>query len=309
MVYHNQMTEIWSQKNPEPGRVLVLGASGLLGSRVYEALSKKVETYGSYFKSTVKKSPNFYELDATNYSDLNTLIKKIQPNRIINCLGLTDVEICDKRPETSWKLNAEIPVQISRLAQEISAQFIHISTDHYYSSLEEPRDEFVHMKPINQYGFAKFAAENFILFENSDALIMRTNFFGISRKVDKSILNFAMNTLKDNKSLDGFRDVFFTPVGISDIARFLLSDQSLLVTGLLNFASSNPISKYEFLKLIAQISGHPNELVREASIRDSKLTVPRPSYLALSPKRLINEVGYRIPRLREMLENEIAELR
>ena len=302
------MTEIWSQKNPEPGRVLVLGASGLLGSRVYEELSSRIETYGTYFRSTVKKSSNFYELDATNYSDLSTLIRKIQPSRIINCLGLTDVEVCDKRPEASWKLNAEIPVQISRLAQEISSQFIHISTDHYRSSLEEPRDESVPMKPINQYGFAKFAAENFILFENSEALILRTNFFGISRKVDKSILNFAMNALNDNKSLEGFRDVFFTPVGISDIARFLLSDQSLLITGLLNFASNEAISKHEFLKLVAQITGHSTDLVREASIKDSRLTVPRPSYLALSPNRLVNGVGYRIPSLREMLENEIINL-
>ena len=308
MVYHNQMEAIWSKKNPEPGRVLVLGASGLLGSRVYEALSVKVETFGTYFKSNVKKSPNFYELDATNCVDLNTLIKKIKPNRIINCLGLADVEVCDKRPEASWKLNAEIPIQISRLSQEISAQFIHISTDHYYSSIEEPRDEFVPMKPINQYGFAKFAAENFILFENSSALIMRTNFFGISRKVDKSILNFALNALNDNKPLDGFGDVLFTPVGVSDIARFLLSDQSLLVTGLLNFASSDPISKYQFLKLIAQISGHSNELVRETSIKDSKLTVPRPSYLALSPNRLVNHVRYLLPSLEEMLKNEMAEL-
>ena len=303
------MTEIWSQKNPEPGRVLVLGASGLLGSRVYEELSDKVETYGTYFRSTVKNSPNFYELDATNYTDLNTLIKKIHPNRIINCLGLTDVEECDKRPEANWKLNAEIPVQISRLSQEISAQFIHISTDHYCSSLEVPRDESVPMKPINQYGFAKFAAENFILFENSSALLLRTNFFGISRKVDKSILNFAMNALNDNKPLDGFSDVFFNPVGISDIARFLISGESFLVTGLLNFASSDPISKYEFLKLIAQILGHSNELVRAASISDSKLTVPRPGYLALNPNRLVNQVGYLLPSLLKMLENEIAELK
>lgn len=303
------MTEIWSQKNPKPGRVLVLGASGLLGSRVYEALSDKVETYGTYFRSTVKNNPNFYELDATNYTDLNTLIKKLHPNRIINCLGLTDVEECDKRPEANWKLNAEIPVQVSRLSQEISAQFIHISTDHYCSSLEVPRDESVPMKPINQYGFAKFAAENFILLENSSALIMRTNFFGISRKVDKSILNFAMNALNDNKPLDGFSDVFFNPVGISDIASFLISGESLLVTGLLNFASSDPISKYEFLKLIAQILGHSNELVRAASISDSKLTVPRPGYLALNPNRLVNHVGYLLPSLVQMLENEIAELK
>jgi dTDP-4-dehydrorhamnose reductase len=146
------------------------------------------------------------------------------------------------------------------------------------------------------------------LFENSNALILRTNFFGISRKVDKSILNFAINAFNGNKPFDGFSDVFFTPVGISDIARFLLSDQSLLVTGLLNFASSEAISKYEFLKLIAQITGHSTDLVKESSIKDSQLTVPRPSYLALSPNRLVNDVRYLIPSLREMLENEIINL-
>jgi len=308
MVYYNQMVEMRLQTNLEPRRVLVIGASGLLGSRIFRVLSSKVETYGTYFRSSSMNLPNVYELDATNYSELSRLIKRIQPNRIINCLGLTDVEACDRRPEASWKLNTEIPIQISRLSQEISAQFIHISTDHFDSSLQEPRDESVLMKPLNQYGFAKFAAENSILYENTNALIMRTNFFGISKKVDKSILNFAVTALRDKRSIDGFSDVFFTPVGISDLARFLLADQSIFNSGLLNFASRDTISKYDFLRLIAQIMGNSESLVREASIKDSKLTVPRPSYLALSPNRLVNDLGYPIPSLREMLENEIAEL-
>jgi dTDP-4-dehydrorhamnose reductase len=302
------MVEMRLENNLEPRRVLVIGASGLLGSRIFRVLSGKVETYGTYFRSSSMNIPNFYGLDATNYSDLSRLIKRIHPDRIINCLGLTDVEACDRSPEASWKLNTVIPIQIARLSQEISAQFIHISTDHFYSSLDVPRDESALMKPLNQYGFAKFAAENSILFENTNALIMRTNFFGISKKVDKSILNFALTALKENRSIDGFSDVFFTPVGTSDIARFLLSDQSILTSGLLNFASRDTISKYDFLKLIAQIMGHSESLVRETSIKDSKLTVPRPSYLALSPNRLVNLLGYPIPSLREMLENEITEL-
>lgn len=101
MVYYNQMVEMRLQTNLEPRRVLVIGASGLLGSRIFRVLSSKVETYGTYFRSSSMNLPNVYELDATNYSELSRLIKRIQPNRIINCLGLTDVEACDRRPEAS----------------------------------------------------------------------------------------------------------------------------------------------------------------------------------------------------------------
>jgi dTDP-4-dehydrorhamnose reductase len=288
------------------GPVLILGASGFLGSNIFGTLSNHLETYGTFFKSPSMRDSRMLELDATDLQKLSQLVKTLRPSRIINCLGLTNVEECEERPEASWKLNTELPILLSRLSMEVSAQFVQISTDHFYSDVDTPRSETAVMTAINQYGYTKLLAEKIVLLENPNALILRTNFFGYSQRLDKSILNFAINSFYANQQINGFEDVLFTPVGIHDISNFLTSKLSEHVSGLLNFASENQISKYDFLILVGQIMGFSGSNVRKSSILDSNLTVRRPGYLALDPSRLINDLGYSVPSLRTMLENEIA---
>ena len=287
------------------GPVLILGASGLLGSRVFTSFSNSSEAYGTFFKSTITPTAKMIEIDAADEIKVRQLVSSLKPSKIINCLGLTNVEECEKRPETSWKLNSEIPIFLSRLSMEISAEFVHISTDHFFSELNYPRSESSIITAVNQYGFTKLAAENTILQENPNSLVLRTNFFGYSSKVDKSILNFAMNAFNLGKQVNGFEDVIFSPVGISEIAHFLSSENSKKFYGLLNFASQNPISKYDFLKLVGEIMGFSGANIKRSSITTSGLTVRRPNYLALSPARLIDDLGYVMPSLRAMLEKEI----
>jgi len=291
------------------GPVLIFGASGLLGSRVFSSFSNTFETYGTFFKSSITPTTEMLELDATDEFQVRQLVINLKPSRIINCLGLTNVEDCEKRPEASWKLNAEIPIFLSRLSMEISADFVHISTDHFHSELKKPRSESTIMTAINHYGFTKLSADNTILRENPTALILRTNFFGYSDKEDKSILNFAMNAFDLNQQVNGFEDVIFSPVGISEIAMFLSSEHSKEICGLLNFVTDNPISKYDFLKLVGRIMGYSGANIERSSITSSDLTVRRPNYLALSPTRLIDDLGYKIPSLGEMLEDEIESHR
>jgi len=307
--YHSQMNSNSGPIALNTGPVLIFGASGLLGSRVFSSFSSTFETYGTFFKSSIASTPKVLELDVTNKFKVRQLVIDLKPSRIINCLGLTNVEDCEKRPEASWKLNAEIPIFLSRLSMEVSADFVQISTDHFHSELTIPRSESTIMTGINHYGFTKLSADKTILQENPAALILRTNFFGYSSKVDKSILNFAINAFNLDQQINGFEDVIFSPVGVSEIAKFLSSEHSKEIYGLLNFVTDNPISKYDFLKLVGHIMGYSGANVERSSITSSGLTVRRPNYLALSPARLFNDLGYPIPSLRAMLENEIQRHR
>ncbi len=291
------------------GPVLIFGASGLLGSRVYSCFSNTFETFGTFFKSSIIPTSKMLQLDATNKLKIRQMVIDLKPSRIINCLGLTNVEECESRPEASWKLNSEIPIFLSRLSSEIAADFVQISTDHFQSEFRIPRPESTSMTAINHYGFTKLSADNIILQENPRALILRTNFFGYSSKADKSILNFAINAFDFQQQISGFEDVIFSPVGVSEIARFLSSDQSREIDGLLNFVTEHPISKYDFLKLVGQTMGYTGANVQRSSIASSNLSVPRPNYLALSPTRLIHDLGYEIPSLEAMVENEIKHRR
>jgi len=302
------VAKVSDQLDLENSRVLVLGATGLLGTNVYESYASKFETVGTYFQTQPAPGKNLHRLDASNFVDIYKLVEELCPTVIVNCMGLANVETCESRPEANWKINAEIPTKIARLAALNKMKFVHISTDHFYSETNKPRSENDLMTPINQYGFAKLHAEKSILLSNPDSLVLRTNFFGHSGNGRRSILDFALNSLMEGREIKGFDDVVFSPVGIREISRFLISKNVTSAKGVLNFSSGRPLSKYEFMLLVARANGHSESQVLRSKISSSNLRVRRPSYLALDPRRLTNEFGYTIPTIELMLDEELAAI-
>ena len=286
-------------------RALVIGATGLLGSIIFKKFQGISQVSGTYFRSIGTSDSNLHYLDASDFSQLSSLIKEISPSTIINCMGLTSVEICEMRPEASWKLNAEIPMRLAQICSSMGIRLVHISTDHYASEKVQPRTESELVVPINQYGYSKLQAEQYILNYNANALILRTNFFGCTLNTKKSLLNFALKALDSQKEVVGFTDVFFSPVGASEIANFLLDKKSTAIKGALNFASREVISKFDFLTLVSKIQGYSDRHISRGSIVNSDLTVVRPNYLALDSTRLLSEVGYDLPTLETMLITEM----
>ena len=286
-------------------RTLIIGGTGLLGSIIYKKFQGSNQVFGTYFQSHGTSDNNLSYLDASNLTQLSDLIREISPSTIINCMGLTSVELCEMRPEASWKLNAEIPMRLAQISSLMDARLIHISTDHYASKKSQPRTESDSVVPINQYGYSKLQAERFILEYNPDALILRTSFFGCAIGRGKSLLDFALKALDSQKEVVGFTDVFFSPVGANEIADFLLDKRSIAIKGILNFASREVISKFDFLTLVARIQNYSDRQISRGSIVKSELPVVRPNYLALDSNHLLNEVGYSLPSIETMLRTEI----
>ena len=286
-------------------KTLIIGATGLLGSIIYNRFQCSNQVFGTYFRSTGISDSNLHFLDASDLSQLSGFIRDMSPSVIINCMGLTSVELCEMRPEASWKLNAEIPMRLAQISSLTGARLIHISTDHYASKKNKPRTESDSVIPINQYGHSKLQAERFILEYNSNALILRTNFFGYAKGEGKSLLNFALKALDSDKEIVGFTDVFFSPVGASEIANFLLDESSIGITGILNFASREVTSKFDFLALVSRILGYSDRHISRGLIVNSELTTQRPNYLALDSTRLLSEIGYDVPSLEAMVRNEM----
>ena len=81
-------------------KILLLGSSGFLGIYLNKKLNKKfnVTTNG------LNKRNN----DLTKYINIEKIIQKVKPNIIINASGLTDIEVCQIKPELSKKININI---------------------------------------------------------------------------------------------------------------------------------------------------------------------------------------------------------
>jgi dTDP-4-dehydrorhamnose reductase len=286
-------------------KALIVGSTGLLGSRLSKVLSKEYELTCTHHKNSPLPGFNSINVTITSLPELEKLLFSNNFDLVINCAGLTNVEACESRPEAAWQLNATLPYHLAILTQKFSARLIHISTDHFLSERPSPRNEDEVMVPVNQYGYSKLAGEKFVLGFNTSATVIRTNFFGLSTQGSHSLLDFLVPKLSSNESITGFEDVHFSPLGASTLASLISEIAKREVPGVINVAGSETVSKFEFSCLVASALGSARTLVHSGSVSSLGGTVARPSYLALDSTRLASTLKIQLPSIKSMIEVEL----
>ena len=286
-------------------KVLILGSSGLLGSNISRVLDSKFEVIGTHFNNANHSVPHSIYLDIASTDMFEEIIKKVSPQYVINCIGTTSVEECERFPEKAMLLNAIFPFRVAKASREFKFQFLQVSTDHYGTPSNEIRDESMHPIPLNSYGYSKFTGERLVLNESPTSLILRTNFFGVSARGDHSILDFAISSFKNSSPVFGYEDVWFTPLGVTQIGNFLASTLELNTSGILNLSGSESITKLTFLREVAGALGIDPNLVLAAKSSQFSSSVIRPLNLSLDNSRLLH-LGVKLPTLKDMIREELS---
>lgn len=281
-------------------RILVVGASGFLGSRVFDRFKVNNEVVGT--SHTYGLNSNYQYIDATKYSEVEKLVLGFEPNLIINCAGLTDVDVCESRPEYSWLLNVKLPANLARMAKLTGSKYIQISTDHFQNSnLMSESDDVL---PVNIYGFHKFLAESIINDIYPNPIIIRTNFFGLSSSTKDSFLDWILKSLDSKTEIRGFNDIFFTPVGIEiviDAIEFLVG---IDYKGKINVSANESLSKFDFINRVAMICNYDKRLVIQDSVTNAVHLVSRPKNMSLSNSKL-KGLGMHIPTIDQMISRQL----
>jgi dTDP-4-dehydrorhamnose reductase len=286
-------------------KVLVLGSSGLLGSSLSRSLSTKFEVVGTHFTHRPKAGTETIYLNVAFPEMLEKIIESVSPHYVINCIGATSVEECERLPEKAMLLNAIFPHKVARASNKFGFRFVQVSTDHYDTPKYETRNEFMHPIALNSYGYSKLVGEQLVLNEATEALILRTNFFGVSPRGDHSILDFAINSLSNSTPIFGYEDVSFTPIGVTQVGKFLVSEMDSPITGVLNLSGSESISKFTFLKEVAVGLGLDPQLVVSARSSELSTWVTRPTILSLDNSKLLGR-GFNLPSLKDMIREELS---
>ena len=292
------------RKNPEPRpRVLILGASGLLGSRISKNLASSFEVYQHSHSVKAHSTINYCNINLQDFADTFNTLKSLNPKIVINCAAMTDIEKCERLPEASWLINTFIAMNLAKVCAELQIKFIQISTDHIVCKTHV-RNENATYYGINQYGCSKLQADNFIIHNNNNSIVIRSNFFGSSPVSKKSFLDWIVSSLESSKHITGFNDVFFNPVSIGfliDVLQYLID---IDFKGIINLGCEIPISKHDFICEIAfKLDIEPR--VISASRSTNPLQSIRYPDLALDISLLKSIFHRKIPALTEMMDNEV----
>ena len=230
-----------------------------------------------------------------------SVLTKHRPDIVIHTAGLTNVEECESNPDLAQEVNVDLANNIAIACNKQSVKLVHISTDHLFSGNQEFSTEESITNPVNNYAKTKLQGEQQVLENCKDALIIRTNFFAWGTKYRQSFSDFILNKLKNNKQIDLFSDVFFTPILVDELSKRTQQLIDSNATGIFNIVSSKRISKYEFGIKLANRFNLNAGLINGVSINDRKNLVKRPKDMSLSNAKLCRVLNCEIASLDEQL--------
>ena len=281
-------------------QLLVTGVSGLLGLNLAWLARDRFRVTGVLRGERAVAAPQntpfeVIAADLTAPGQIEWVLEQAQPDVIIHCAALTDVDRCEMYPEEAHRINAWLPGALARAASQSGARLVHISTDAVFNGLRGNYTESDAPCPINVYGQTKLEGERAVASTNPEALIARVNFYGWSWQGQRSLAEYFYNNLSASRPVFGFTDIIFCPLLVNDMVEILLRMESGGLNGIYHVASPEKLSKFAFGRLLARHFGFDEQLILPASYKIAHLTAQRAPLLTLNGEKLAARLGEMLP--------------
>lgn len=272
-------------------KVLIIGASGLLGSKLLEACKEKYEVYGTYLSHGIE-GKNFFPLDATKRIDTFKLIEKIKPDVIFDVHSLTNVDYCELHPEEAWAVNVDGTKNIAEACKTFGAKLVFISSDYIFPGTKGSYSEKDKPRPLNYYGKTKAIGEKVIQLLDVDHIIARTAvLYGIGGLGKKPFVGWVIENLKNEKEINVVVDQFNNPTLADNLAEILLKLYEKDAFGLFHAVGADNVSRYELALKVAEVFGLDKKLIKPIATPELRQAAIRPRKLELSTKKLQRFLG------------------
>lgn len=276
-------------------KLLITGGTGLLG--VNWALTEKHHheiTLLSHSRNITIPGVNIINVNLGSKTDLNECVKKISPDFVIHAAGITNVEVCQADLAMADFVNVAISKNVSDACCLFDIPMVYISTDHLFDGNSPFKLESDVAAPLNHYAYTKNAAEKGILSTNPNSLIIRTNFYGWGPSYRQSFSDYIINSLRNNRAVSLFDDVFFTPILIQDLISVVNSLLRIDSRGIFNVVSDLRVSKFQFGIAIAKAFSLDLSLINQSSILLDKNLYLRPLDMSLSNHKVSRQLNIKI---------------
>jgi len=284
-------------------KVLITGGSGLLALNWAIEMRNKYDIYLSLHSRKIHLA-GVVTVSVILDSEISILmaLDKIQPDLIIHAAGFTNVDSCEKFPKIAYQTNVVLTENVANAAIKRNIKLVHISTDHLFNGKQGMMTESDECCPLNKYAETKLEAEFMVQSCNPTALIVRTNFYGWGTSYRSSFSDMVIKSLKSQKTVVLFQDVFYSPVIVSSLAETVHKLVNLNSCGIYNIVSDDSISKYEFGLKLAEIFNLNHKLIIPGKLSDNQDFVKRPEIMTLSNKKLCSRIGGSIGSVDEHIQ-------
>lgn len=272
-------------------RILILGATGLVGSALMRALETKsdVKILGTYYSQAQR---GYSYVDMKNLKSLDSVLASFRPNDIYIPAAITNVDLCET-DTSARKVNVDAVNFLVEYSLSYPCRLIFFSSsfvfdgklrDRAYSTYDRPM-------PLNEYGIQKLLSERAVLGSGAHNIVVRTvGVFG----QDETRKNFGFQVVDNinmGKEMEVANDQFINPILSDDLALSTIRAAELGYVGILHIAGSEEVSKYEFALDIARVFELPSALIKQVPTVGLHKKANRPKNGCLN-NSVVSEITY-----------------
>lgn len=224
----------------EKKRVLIIGATGMLGHMVYRYLDalNKYDLFNSVYRKPLNEKSLI--CNVKNQEDVENLFQKSQPDIVINCVGAL-VQESQSDPSSAIYLNALFPHLLKDLCNQYQAKLIHVSTDCVFSGKKGSYSEDDFRDADDVYGRSKALGEIF----DAPHCTLRTSIIGPELKSSGTgLLHWFLN---QKAAVKGYTSAYWGGVTTLELAKNIRKAIDNDLMGLYHVTNGDKISKYELL--------------------------------------------------------------
>lgn len=239
-------------------RVLILGATGMLGHKLCQVCKHHFEVW-----ATVRSSCHQYAdygifdscslvqgVEATNFDTVIQAFAKARPQVVVNCIGLIKHLPEAKDPALSIAVNASFPHRLAQLCEAMGARLIHISTDCVFAGTKGMYTEEDTSDAEDLYGRTKFLGE----VSGTGCLTLRTSLIGRELRNSNGLAEWFLS--QQNGVVRGYSQAIFSGLSTRAMAETIihLIEEHSALSGVFHLAAE-PIDKYRLLCLLRSAFG------------------------------------------------------
>lgn len=270
-------------------KVLILGASGLLGRYVCAELA--ASGLQVFAQSRSPHSGCDQVFDPADAEVLRHRLFTLRPQTVVNTAALTNVDYCEQHLAEAYRVNTGMAESLAAWVSEFQPQchVIQISTDQVYAGAGYQSEADIHL--LNVYALTKYAAE-ISLRGIQNHTVLRTNFFGRSRTAGReSFSDWIYHALVRSTPIRLAVDIQFNPLSLPTLARYIAAVVRRPVRGVFNVGSRSSLSKHGFGLAFAHALSLSPACLASCTAAQLAFQVPRPLDMRMDVSRAAAVLG------------------